>query len=69
MDSDQTQRSGSSELGLHCTHMSPKKDSSLKRVKCTEDHCYNDNIFYKRFCCKIEFAVKENLLWTSLKHE
>ena len=36
----------------------------------TEDPRYNDSLCYKRFCCKIEFAVtKKNLKWTRLKHE
>ena len=35
----------------------------------TEDPRYNDTVCYQRFCCKIEFAVIKNLIWTLLKHE
>ena len=33
----------------------------------TEDHRNDDSICYQRFCCKIEFAVTQNLIWTRLK--
>ena len=33
----------------------------------TEDPRYNDSVCYQRFCCKIEFAVIRNLIWTRLK--
>ena len=35
----------------------------------TENPRYNDNVYYQRFCCKIELAVIKILDMTHLKHQ